>query len=132
MKEKYMQIGLLIQSKILDADVPFYGNLKTMEITIRNFELKRNPYKKEDKHPDYNIYVKSVDGSEVSIGMAWHHKYVRNGIDGELISLTFDDPSFSSSLRVTAFKGEEEYRWPITGAVNAQRRPHNKTAPPFL
>lgn len=111
-----MEIGLLIKSKIPDADIPFYGNIKTMEVTLKNFELKRNPYKSDEnsKHPHYIIYLKGLDNTEIAIGAGWYRTYVRNGVEGEMISLTFDDPSFKHSLNVTAFKGSDEYRWPIT------------------
>ena len=111
-----MEIGLLIKSKIIDALVQYYGHVKTMEITINEFELARNPLKKPEKtkQPDFIIFIVNRNGHKIKAGAAWHREFEREGIVSEMISLSFDDPSFPNALHVTAFKGEDEYRWPIT------------------
>lgn len=111
-----MEIGLLIKSKIQDAYVLFHGNVKTLQHTIKEFELVKNPLKSQlnKSQPDYLINISNRDGEKFKIGAAWHREYERNGEFGEMISLSFDDPSFDSPLHVTAFKGDDEHRWPIT------------------
>ena len=120
-----MEIGLLIKSKFDDSSLKFHGNIQTMQHTIKDFELHRNSYKTEEtpKHPDFIIYYKNRDGALIKIGAAWYREYIRNGISGEMVSLTFDDPSFDATIHATAFRGEDEYRWPITW-----RRERSKSA----
>jgi uncharacterized protein (DUF736 family) len=110
-----MEIGLLIRKRH-ETDIKFYGTLKTIKHTITDFELYANPRKTADKpnQPDYVIYLPSEHGSPILIGAAWHREFSRDGVPGEMISLTFDDPSFDAPLHVTAFRGDDENRWPIT------------------
>lgn len=111
-----MEIGLLIKSKLNDETRLFRGNLKTIQHNIRDFVLCRNPLKNEDKpkQPDYIVYLDIQGEPLLKIGAAWHRHYERGGVSGEMISLTFDDPSFDAPLHVTAFRGDDEFRWPIT------------------
>lgn len=111
-----MELGFLIKSKIIDATVQYHGHVKTMEITIKEFELVRNPYKtaEKTKQPDFYIHVTNRNGDKIKMGAAWLREFERDGIISEMMSLTFDDPSFEAPLNVTAFKGDDEYRWPIT------------------
>jgi uncharacterized protein (DUF736 family) len=108
-----MDIGLLTKTK-LDGNPRFFGHVKTMKLNLERFELVDNPSRDSSnpKHPAYLILAKSRDGYEVKIGAAWHREYERNGEIGEMISLSFDDPSFDSALHVTAFKTEDG-SWPI-------------------
>ena len=112
-----MEIGILNKSRIEEASIPFHGHVKTMELTIKEFELARNPLKKpeqDNKQPNYLIFAENRNGDKIKIGAGWHRDYERDGKTGEMISLTFDDPSFPAPLHVTAFKGDNEYQWPIT------------------
>lgn len=110
-----MEIGLLIRKRH-ETDVKFYGTIRTIEHNIVDFELTENPRKTPDRknQPDYLIHLPTADGRMVLIGAAWHRTFQREGAEGEMVSLSFDDPSFDTPLHVTAFKGNDDDRWPIT------------------
>jgi uncharacterized protein (DUF736 family) len=112
-----MQIGKItrFKSDSEENNLLFTGNFHTMEFSIDYFELIRNPFRSPDtKRPDYLIYGRNAKADKVEIGAGWHREFLREGIKGEMISLTFDDPSFKNPINVTAFKGDDEDSWPIT------------------
>jgi uncharacterized protein (DUF736 family) len=112
-----MNVGKLSKSTIKSEDNPvvFTGHIHTLEFSLDYFELIPNPYRSPgSKRPDYSAYGRNAKGDKVEIGAGWHREFIRDGIKGEMISLTFDDLSFAKPIHVTAFKGDDENCWPIT------------------
>jgi uncharacterized protein (DUF736 family) len=55
------------------------------------------------KSPDYEVFKRTADG-EVNLGAAW----IKNGSNGDFLSITLDDPDWSSPLNLTAFPPARE------------------------
>ena len=112
-----MNIGKLtrFKSNSEENNILFTGHIHTMELSIDYFELILNPYRSADsKRPSHLAYGRNSQGDKVEIGAGWHRDYIRNGVNGEMISLSFDDPSYKTPLHVTAFRGDDNDCWPIT------------------
>jgi len=112
-----MNVGKItrFKSESEESNVIFTGTLQTLEFSLDFFELMRNPYKSPgSKRPDYIGRIRNSKGDKIEVGLGWHREFVREGSKGEMISLTFDDPSFKHALHVTAFKGEDDNCWPLT------------------
>jgi uncharacterized protein (DUF736 family) len=112
-----MNVGKLVKIIPLSEETLeiYTGSIQTLEFSIDYFSLIANPFRSPGtKRPDYLVYGRNPKGEKVEIGVGWHREFARNEIKGEMISLSFDDPSFKKPLHVTAFKDTDENHWPIT------------------
>jgi uncharacterized protein (DUF736 family) len=90
------------------------GHVATLLHSFR-FHLIRAPKSDNPNAPSYRIVTWSNAGIEVVIGAAWIKTIKRGDRAGEeFLTLTFDDPSFSRSLNVAAFKNGENDDYEIT------------------
>lgn len=67
----------------------FKGKLKTLTIEA-NVEIRHNPHKKADNHPDYIV---TANGN-VEIGAAWNKQGQASGKD--YVSISFSAPEFGA------------------------------------
>lgn len=65
--------------------------------------LTENPYKKEDKHPDYQITAKTPRGRQIRIGSAWKATSQR-GNDYLSLAIAIND----TEVRVNAIEDKEQ------------------------
>lgn len=76
--------------------------------------LRRHPRAgSSNEHPDYTVEYAHRDGAPHVVGAAW----IKNGQRvGDFISMTLDDPDWTSPLNLTAFppsRERGETSWPV-------------------
>ena len=90
------------------------GYLNTLKHSFR-FRLMPLPKTQSSNSPTFRIATWNDAGIETDIGLAWVKEMKKSGREGEeFLTLTFDDPSFSKSLNVAAFKNPDTGDFDIT------------------
>lgn len=99
------------------------GRIATLTV-VQYITLKINPEHKPDNpdSPKYRIFAKARTGDEVGIGAAWEKVMEKGPTPGaKMLAMTIDDPSFTTTLHVTAFPrdgGKFEIVWRRSRAVD--------------
>ena len=100
-------------TKMINGNEIVFGTINTLEFSFR-FELRKLPMREIENAPNYGIFVDNKDGVETQTGVAWKKQLLRGENTGEtFFALSFDDPSFSKSLNVAAFKDQKTGEWEI-------------------
>lgn len=87
----------------MDADDAFTGYVANMMFDL-DFALIKNPYKTEERHPDYRIEISSPRGTPIRVGSAWLATSDKTG--NAYISLLINTPD--GDLRVNAVQNEDQ------------------------
>ena len=88
----------MIIGKFTQNETGFIGNIRTLTLS-NEVALVANDKKSKPEQPDYNVF-----SGDIEIGAAWH----RTSNDAEnYISITIDDPSFSTQLYLSIIKLDE-------------------------
>jgi uncharacterized protein (DUF736 family) len=80
----------------------FKGNVLLGERLNGELQLRDHPRARlSDEAPDYEAFYRrdGSDGPLRSVGAAW----LKNGVQGDFLSLTMDDPDWPNALNLTAF-----------------------------
>ena len=104
-------IGKITKRNVNGQEV-LEGYVSTLQLKL-SFELQKNTMGMSENAPDYLITVFDNDGEETIVGAAWiktMHRHMSEPKD--FISMSFDDPSFTTSLNVAAFQ-KDENNWDI-------------------
>ena len=93
-------------------DNAFTGWMASLTFDV-DITLTPNPYKKEDKHPDFEITAKTPRGRHIRIGSAWEQTS-QKGNDYLSLAVMVN----GQQVRVNAVRNEEDpagefrLRWP--------------------
>jgi uncharacterized protein (DUF736 family) len=106
-------IGKIQRTTAKNGDV-WEGYISTVTMNFR-FRLRPATKSSNPNAPRFEIVTRSASGNDVVIGAAWAKAIKSGKKEGEeFFTLTFDDPSFSKSLNVAAFKNDETGDYDVT------------------
>ena len=95
-------------TKSSEGGVEFLGRIRLASrlngVLVFRKHPRAMPGSEESKSPDYEVFRRATDG-EVACGAAWI-KYSAHQED--FLSITLDDPDWSSPLNLTAFPPAQE------------------------
>lgn len=93
-----------------DGEGGLVGFIETMEHSV-NVHIKPNQNAKTADAPFFEVFTKARSGNLIKIGAAWEQATKATG--EVFYSIMLDDPSFSTTLNVTAFKGKAPYTYDV-------------------
>ena len=85
----------------------YRGQISTLDLKT-TISMLKNPKRKSEKSPDFEIFGEGKQDSLVKIGAAWKKK----GKDRHFLSLEIDDPSLPKALNLLAFRQQDD-SWDI-------------------